>query len=354
MNPVLLRGLKLLGVLVLSTRFVALSLSEEPLRPRWVARPTGTGASLRGLSALGSELAWASGSGNTCLRTLDGGSSWNRCSSPGAKDLDFRDIEAFDGSSAFLLSAGPGEKSRIYKTDDGGKSWDLQFQNEHPDGFLNGFAFWDPDRGIAVGDPIEGHLFVLVTSDGGESWSRIRSLPEVAEGEYGFAASGTNVAVAGSAFAWIGTGGAQARVFRTIDSGRTWRVAASPIRSGSLSSGIFSIAFRDTTSGLAIGGDYANPDLAGENLAVTSDGGGTWTSPSTSQLPYRSSVTWVGYRGRTILVATGPGGSDYSLDDGQTWISLGSPGFHTLSAAGSGVVWASGSDGRTARLHFED
>lgn len=56
---------------------------------------------------------------------------------PGAEKLDFRDVEAFGESTADLLSAGPGDASRIHKTIDGGKSWAMQFKSADPAAFLD-------------------------------------------------------------------------------------------------------------------------------------------------------------------------------------------------------------------------
>jgi photosystem II stability/assembly factor-like uncharacterized protein len=45
---------------------------------------------------------------------------------------------------------GVGADSRIYKTEDGGQTWALQFQNQNPNVFYDCFAFWTPKRGITT------------------------------------------------------------------------------------------------------------------------------------------------------------------------------------------------------------
>src|SRR5277367_4996681 len=194
---------------------------------------------LRGISVLANGVAWASGTHGTYLRTTDGGNSWQAAQVPGAEALDFRDVEAFSADLAYLLSAGPGEQSRIYKTTDAGKDWTLQFTNKNPKGFFDCMAFWDRDHGIAVGDPVadsSGRLkFELIsTEDGGKNWTAIGpdSLPPAIEGEGSFAASGTCIAVQASANVWFATGGKVARVFRSTDVGKTWSVADTPITHG--------------------------------------------------------------------------------------------------------------------------
>lgn len=322
---------------------------SSPLQ--WQPLQSEVEASLRGISAVSDRIAWAGGSQGTVLLTTDGGEKWVRKVVPQASDLDFRDIHALDERTAYLLSAGSGELSRIYKTSDGGESWRLLYTNPHPEGFFNGLDFWDAEHGIVVGDPVEGRLFVLTTSDGGKSWQRVpaESLPPVVQGEYGFAASGTNLATVGDSLAWIGTGGAAARVFRSEDRGKTWSVADTPIVCGKASAGIFSLRFSDARNGMAVGGDYQQPDQAGGNLARSSDGGRSWTLVEAAPpLPYRSIIVDVRLGGQKLWAAAGPSGTDFSLDGGQTWHRAGPDGYHTLGVSG-GTIWAAGAEGRVAR-----
>src|SRR3954464_625472 len=103
-----------------------LGIFLAPARAQWAMQTAGTTARLRGLSVVNERVAWASGSGGSVLRTIDGGETWERTPITGAEAFDFRDIEAFDGKTAYALSIGEGESSRIYKTEDGGTSWKLQ------------------------------------------------------------------------------------------------------------------------------------------------------------------------------------------------------------------------------------
>jgi photosystem II stability/assembly factor-like uncharacterized protein len=254
---------------------------------------SGTTENLRGVSVVSDQIAWASGTHGTYLRTLDGGKTWHSAQVPGAEALDFRDLEAFSPDLAYLLAAGPGDQSRIYKTTDGGKNWALQFTDSDPKGFLDCMAFWDRDHGIAVGDPINGKFELLETNDG-KTWRQIQStsLPPAIEGEGAFAASGTCIAVQGKTNVWFGTGGKVSRVFRSTDRGKTWTVADSPILRGEASTGIFSVAFQDPRRGVIAGGDYKHPERAGPNLATTDDGGRTWKLLEFSPQAYFSAVAF--------------------------------------------------------------
>ena len=318
----------------------------------WQPQDSRVTVSLRGLSAVDENVVWVSGNYVAFARTTDGGRSWLPSTVAGTDSLDFRDVHAVDANVAYLMSAGPGPNSRIYKTRDAGKTWKLQFTNPHPEGFFNGLAFWDVEHGIAVGDPVDDRLFIIITEDGGASWTRVsaEALPATRDGEYGFAASGTGVALHGSSRVWIATGGAAARVFRSTDRGRTWAVAPTPIISGEPSAGIFSVAFRDSANGIVVGSDYRRPRQAEASVARTSDGGQTWALiAEMHNLPYRSCVAYARHADRPVLVAVGASGSDISFDDGFTWSRIDTVGYHTLSFVGSSFAgWAAGPQGRIA------
>lgn len=312
-------------------------------------------ARLRGVSAVSDRVAWASGSGSTVLRTADGGATWQKLTITAAP-FDFRDIDAINERTAYVLSIGNGAASRIYKTTDAGATWSMQFRSDDPKAFLDAMAFWDADHGLVIGDSIDGQLYVLITENGGQTWTRViaSALPPALGNEGAFAASGTNIAVFGKSDAWIGTGAGQtARVLRTNDRGRTWNVAETPLVVGP-SSGIFSVAFRDAKHGVIAGGDYSKENEAVDNFAVTDDGGVTWTLVK-GLSGFRSAVRYVPGRSTPALVAVGPSGSDYSTDDGRNWTRLEGPGFDTLSfARAKAVGWGAGAKGIIGRLSFEE
>lgn len=334
-----------------------LVLCGTQARAQWVAQTSGVSVRLRGVSAVDARVAWVSGAGGTYARTTDGGRTWRAGQVPGAAELDFRDVDAFDADTAYLLAIGEGERSRIYKTTDGGARWTLQFQNRRAGAFYDCMAFWDGRRGIAVSDPVDGRFLVVRTDDGGRNWKEIdpSGMPAALAGEGGFAASGTCVAVGGKFDAWFGTGGPEGpRVFRSADGGRTWVAARAPLSAGK-AAGVFSLGFRDARRGAAVGGDYTKEQEAAGNAALTFDGGRTWQAVADATRPrgYRSCVAYVpGTRGRK-LVAVGPSGSDYSPDGGLTWRSIGKEGFHAVSFARRGAAaWAVGENGRIARFDF--
>ncbi len=260
-----------------------------------------TTESLRGVSAVSREVAWASGTHGTYLRTMDGGRTWTPAQVPDAGALDFRAVVAFSADEAFLLSAGPGEQSRIYHTSDGGKHWQLQFTNTNPKGFFDSMVFWDSKHGVVLGDPVadeSGTLkFELLVTEDGQNWRAIppAQLPAAMEGEGAFAASNTCIAIVpviSDRNIWFATGGKTARVFHSPDRGQSWQVFETPMVHGPDSAGISSIAFRDALHGVIAGGDYKHANDDGPNLAFTDDGGKNWTLSPLHPLAYFSAVAY--------------------------------------------------------------
>ncbi len=316
----------------------------------WVLRETGTKASLRGLSALNARIVWASGTGGTYLSSTDGGQTWTAGKVPDAASLDFRDIQAVSPTTVYLLSSGTGDKARIYKTTDGGHNWNLLFTNPDAKGFFDALAFWDAGHGVVVGDPVDGHFVILTTSDGGRTWQR-RKTPDAMAEEGAFAASGTCLITRGKNDVWLGTGGPHgARIFHSADRGTSWTVVTTPIRKDSASTGIFSLAFSDARHGVAVGGDYRHDQSAEHNIAVTSDGGRTWTEPAGHPSGFRSAVAYLPEK--KAWVATGTSGSDISLDGGSTWKQFDSGSFNSLALVSAQASWAAGGGGRVAALQF--
>ena len=332
-------------------RVIYVLLPAAVMAQSWVPQTSGVTASLRGVSAVNARVAWASGAGGTWLRTIDGGAEWHAGRVEGAENLDFRAVVAVDEKTAWLLSIGQGDRSRIYTTSDAGARWAEKLVNPDAKGFFDGLAFWDPTHGIALGDPVGGQFVVLVTADGGAHWER-RPTPPALPVEGAFAASNTSLAVRGQNEVWFGTGGPKgARVFHSSDGGRTWSVGATPIRNDGASAGIFSLAFPDGRHGIAVGGDYAKPAESSGNIARSGDGGETWSMPTGAPpAGFRSAVAWL--PGRRAWIATGTSGSDISTDGGNSWRNFDGGNYNALSFA-SGTGWAAGLRGRIAVFQWK-
>ncbi|MGW2573034.1 WD40/YVTN/BNR-like repeat-containing protein [Streptomyces sp. NPDC001537] len=321
--------------------------------PHWELKDTGaTGVRFRGLSAVSRDTAWVAGTGGTVLRTTDGGASWRNVSPPGAGELQFRDIEAFDARRAVVLAIGEGEASRVYRTDDGGTTWTESFRNTDPNAFYDCLTFFDRRHGLALSDPVDGKFRILSTGDGGRSWKVLPSdgMPAALDGEAGFAASGQCLVASGPSDVWLATGGgARARVLHSADRGLTWTATDTPIPAGDPAKGVFALAFRDRTHGLAVGGDYRPDQASPQAAARTTDGGRTWQSAATPPPAYRSGAAWLPHS-RTGALAVGPTGTDLTTDGGRTWRTVDTGSYDTVDCTADLGCWAAGEKGRVARL----
>jgi len=220
--------------------------------------------------------------------------------------------------------------------------------------FYDSIVFWDDKEGIAMGDPTEDCLSVLITRDGGNSWNKLSCdvLPKTEVGEAAFAASNTNIALYGN-HAWIVSGGVKARVFHSEDRGKTWEVFETPIVQGKTMTGIYSVDFYDEQTGIIFGGDWENQEFNEGNKAITHNGGKTWKLISNGKAPgYRSSVSFIpGTKGKG-LVAVGSPGISFSNNQGDTWKELSKEGFYAIEFVNDSIAFASGRN-KIAKLYFK-
>lgn len=313
---------------------------------------SGLTARLQAVSAVDERVVWISGTRGSFAVSVNGGRSWRNGVVAGADSLEFRDVQGVNAKTAYLLSAGTGTASRIYKTTDGGQNWQLQFVNREPNAFYDCFAFWDELHGIAWSDNVDGRFPVASTSNGGQRWT-VRYVEGATEGEGAFAASGTCVITHGKDAAWAATGaGKQARVFHTQDRAATWTSVTTPIVQGTPTTGHATITFRDALNGLAAGGDIGDQADTTQNVIITQDGGKTWATVGRPSFPgpVYGAVYIPG--GHGLVVAVGPKGASWSPDDGRTWQVLDTLEYWSAGFASRGAGWLVGPGGRVTRVGF--
>jgi photosystem II stability/assembly factor-like uncharacterized protein len=319
---------------------------------QWVLQESPTTADLRGIDALNEKVAWASGTQGTILRTTDGGQHWQICATPfDAGNLDFRSIQAFDASTAIVMSSGAGSLSRLYKTTDNCRSWRLILTNSDRDGFWDAVKFTTGEKtrpyrtGVLYGDPVRGKFVEFLTYDFGENWTRSKEVPDARPGEGLFAASNSAL-LYGSVGTLIVTGGASGSRSRTEqynfqhDPYVPYRFVGADIPlANSKTAGAFSVAtslvgdapFRAKQKwvggvyGLpvtlvAVGGDFQYLEISKGTAAFTEDGGQHWTAATKSPRGYRSSVVYDDQA--KLWIAVGPNGTDISTDNGRNWGAL--------------------------------
>ncbi|MEM8487691.1 MAG: glycosyl hydrolase [Bacteroidota bacterium] len=348
------------SLLVLSLLLVAACAEPTPPPPPPIpvttAQTSNSEVLFIGISVVDDQNVWISGTAGSFGRTVDGGVTWQIGTVPGADSLQFRDVHAVDAQTAYLLSIGNGEDSRIYKTTDAGISWTQQFTNAEADGFFDCMDFWDENNGIAFSDSFEGAFYIIKTSDGGDTWTRVSPavLPPALDGEGSFAASGTCLMVKGENTVNIVTGaGGKSRVLTSTDRGLSWDVVETPVAHGTPSSGLASISYLDDSQGVVAGGEIAKPDSTADSIARTLDGGATWEV--TGHTTFTGAVYGISYvpnQSTPTLVAAGPKGLDYSQDNGDTWNSLSTDNYWSVAFAPSGKGWATGTEGKVLHISF--
>ncbi len=341
-----------LFVVLASAIFVHAAIKD---RPWWTVQTSGIDTNLRGVSAAvftdshyaATPVVWASGSNGVILRSRDVGKTWKRLHVEGGETLDFRSIQAFDDQKAYVMSSGDGEKSRIYKTTDGGATWKLQYTDKRKGFFLDALVCTSQLECRAVGDPIDGKFVILRTRDG-EKWEQLPTdqMPAALPDEGAFAASGTCLAIYGYEHVYFVTGGPAARLFHSSDAGYSWTVNSTPIVSGNASSGVFSIAVWDKAL-VIVGGDYKDVGNPRGVAAYSADQGKTWKLAEGQPGGFRSAVARVDER---ILVAVGPNGEDFSDDGGAHWKHTDFLNLNAVKVLSSDYAWAVGPNGTIARL----
>ena len=263
-------------------------------------------------------------------------------------ELNFRALSA-RAKHGYGISVG--DPARLYRLD---QIPTLVYEESHPKVFYDAMEFWNDQEGLAIGDPTEDCMSIIITRDAGQTWDKLSCdlLPKVIEGEAAFAASDTNIAIVGN-HTWVATGGMASRVLYSPDKGQTWQIFETPIVQGQAASGMYSIEFYDENNGFAIGGDYTKPNDNFKNKIRTSDGGKTWHLVASGVSPdYRSCVKYVPNSNAKELVAVGYRGIDYSSDAGETWESLSKEGFYTIRFYNDTIAYAAG-NGRIAKLLFK-
>lgn len=334
--------------------FAGLAGSSFAQNPSVEILTSGTKSSLRGLSVVNDNILWVSGSGGTVGKSSNGGKTWKWITVPGFEKTEFRDIEGFDANVAVVM--GIGEPAYILKTNDGGDSWKVVYENKQKGMFLDAMDFCNQREGIVIGDPIGGKAFIALTHDSGNNWEEV--LPasnhvSLDTGEAFFAASGSNVKLFENGHYFLVSGGTRSRL--TGPSGTTQLALLQGKEStGANAIDIFDagIAIKEGRRMVIVGGDFAADSSREKNCLYTTDGGKTWKEPKTPPHGYRSCVEYIS---KKDLLACGLNGVDYSGDGGMTWRLISSEGFHVVKIAKVGrSIYLAGNKGRVAKVHIGD
>lgn len=340
-----------IGTAFLFLLFFTHSLAQKKEIPKLEVLTSGTKTSLRGLSVVSDAIAWVSGSNGAVGRTTDGGKNWKWFVVKGFEKNDFRDIEAFDATTAVIMSVG--EPAYILRTVDGGETWKVVYENKTKGMFLDAMEFWNEDAGIVVGDPINNKFFIIRTFDGGRSWQEVpeKNRPVADSGEACFAASGTNVRALDNDEAVFVSGGLSSRVY--IRGNKT----KLPVVQGGETTGANSVAVwnRYKKKGgnqlVVVGGDFNKPGNDSLTCCYSTNRGKSWRLPRTAPHGYRSCVE---YLDRRVLVSCGLNGVDYSVDNADSWQWISKESFNTCRISKIGrTVYLAGNNGKVGKLVYQ-
>ncbi len=300
-------------------------------------------SSIRALEVIDDNTIWWAGSGGQFGYTIDDGHYWTSGNIKTDSIVPHFRAIAHTSDAIFLLSIE--SPALLYKSTDQSKSWNVVYQENHPKAFYDSMVFWDDKEGIAMGDPTDGCLSVIITRDGGNTWQKLPcdQLPATEEGEAAFAASNSNISVKGD-HAWIVSGGKKARVFHSADRGKTWEVFDTPIIHGEQMTGIFTSHFYDEDNGIVFGGNWEDQSNPSKNKAITKDGGKTWQLVSEGKAPgYRSCVRYLPQGDGQQLMSVGIPGISFSADDGNNWDKLSDESYYTIRwGSKNTVAWVAG------------
>jgi hypothetical protein len=302
--------------------------------------------SFRGLCVVNDQIIWASGSRGTVAKSEDGGKTFHFQQLKNYPKSDFRDIEAFDDRTAVMLSSGT--PAYILKTIDGGESWKEVYRNLDTAYFLDGMDFWNNQKGMIVGDPINGKFLLLQTHNGGDTWNLIdeKYLPKAEKGEAVFAASGTSIKCWGNNEFGFVSGGMQSSFYKFKSPKSLAKKINLTIQKGANGKGAFSLVKSNNTF-IAVGGDYMkdsvrykNYDEIGVNLYYEDMG--------STPFGYRSCVEKLNVN---TFIACGSNGVDIFNYKTKIWKNISLQNFNVVKKAKVGTaVFIAGNKGKIGRV----
>lgn len=318
---------------------------------------TGTNTSLRGMSVPSETVVWVSGSNGTIGKSIDGGKTWRWLIVPGYEKRDFRDVEAFDSSTAIIMAVD--NPAYILKTTDGGATWRKVFEKNINGMFLDAMDFKNDKEGICIGDPLamgpmgRRFFYVIKTYDGGNTWTEIYGqLVPAADGEAIFSASGTNISFLDHTafeYAFV-TGGMVSNLIMIGRDKIPTKAVNIPILQKRESAGTFSMATNGRKKFYCIGGDYKTPKDNLNNFCFSLNKGAKWNVPAKDRPSgYRSCIR---IKKNKTMIACGTSGVDFAKNAQKQWKNISTESFNVCMVSKSGKVYLAGEKGKIGRLMY--
>lgn len=262
--------------------------------------------------------------------THDGGDTWRSQTIAGLENNYLLDVDASNAQNVHVIGwnylHGGGN---IFRSEDGGDTWQREGANAFTDAasFPDAIHFFNPDYGVVFGDPPDGSFEIYITSDGGNSWSRVPSsnIPAALPNEYGISnlSDAYNNTVRVITITYDNASNpVAARLLQSDDKGQHWYVRNPSMAYDGVTS---RIKFRNQQIGL-----YEN----NRKLYRTMDGGTTWQQVDYSGIWHNGDFDnvpgkagwWISAGGNSLSTRIG---SSISYDDGDHWTSFLDTTIHT-------------------------
>ncbi len=298
-------------------------------------------SSIRAIEAVNDRYTWFAGSNGYYGYTKNSGLDWTvKQMSQYDVPPHFRGVAVTKKAVLLLEITKP---ARIHRSIDEGDTWRVVYTGESETSFYDAIKFDHHGNGFVFGDPDGGCITLLISNDYGLNWKRIpcERLPQVKEGEGGFAASNTNIDILGDQV-WVATGGKVSRVYHSDDLGLSWSVSETPITSGHSMTGIFSMDINEFGTGFSIGGNWEEQLNNSSNKLVLNNNQNDWILRSPNAGPGYSSCVKFFPESNDEIIAVGPRGVNYSMDQGHHWFNVSNDAWYAVSIAPSGRLFLAG------------
>ena len=260
--------------------------------------------------------------GDGVYKTTDGGKSWKNMGLKNSDHISQIWINPTDSDIVLVASQGPlwsdGGDRGLYKTTDGGETWDRIL---HIDKFtgINEFVI-DPDdfnNIVASSYQRRRHVWTLInggpgsgihkTTDGGKTWNEISSgLPSDHMGRIGLANAPSSPH---TVYAIIEANAKDKGTYRSLDFGQTWHKQSSYVAGSP-----------QYYNELIVDPHNENRVYSMDTFThVTEDGGKNWSRLSDKFRHVDDHALWIDPDNTDHLYIGGDGGVYETYDRGQTW-----------------------------------